>query len=331
MHSRNSCSFIASLRSCRCGKKKRPLPQHHVCDKSLKRTHSIGYFYRVDAAMQQPAGSRTRRLPFTPFYRSEYSRSSRPRKSFFRILFRIFSSILRTSAPHQRFLRKTKPIVFSTKTMGAFQCSVPGCRLLILLSCRIRAQGTFADLFQRLLAEDVLCLAGILGGGLFVHAQLHEEVGEQTMAAVDAFCDLTARLQQGQVAFAVHRDIAVFPQLFHGDAHARLGKAQLIDHVNGAHFAHALGQHQDRFKIIFCGLVDLHGLFASCLAPPHGGKFSAGMQSTTVRMLQDITLLPLMQAIHRKFVQTNQLSSAQNSGFANSRPVLFCAKGTKPR
>ena len=170
MHSRNSCSFIASLRSCRCGKKKRPLTQHHVCDKSLKRTHSIGYFYRVDAAMQQPAGSRTRRLPFTPFYRSEYSRSSRPRKSFFRILFRIFSSILRTSAPHQSFLRKTKPIVFSTKTMGAFQCSVPGCRLLILLSCRIRAQGTFADLFQRLLAEDVLCLAGILGGGLFVHA-----------------------------------------------------------------------------------------------------------------------------------------------------------------
>lgn len=63
----------------------------------------------------------------------------------------------------------------------------------------------------------------------------------------------------------------------------------------------------------------------------HGGKFSAGMQSTTVCMLQDITLLPLMQAIHRKFVQTNQLSSAQNSGFANSRPVLFCAKGTKPR
>ena len=60
--------------------------------------------------------------------------------------------------------------------------------------------GTFADLFQRLLAEDVLCLAGILSGGLFVHAQLHEEVGEQTMAAVDAFCDLTARLQQGQVA-----------------------------------------------------------------------------------------------------------------------------------
>ena len=32
----------------------------------------------------------------------------------------------------------------------------------------IVAQGAFADLFQRLLAEDVLCLAGVLGGGLLV-------------------------------------------------------------------------------------------------------------------------------------------------------------------
>ena len=65
------------------------------------------------------------------------------------------------------------------------------------------AQGTFADLFQRLLTEDVLCLAGILGGGLFVHAQLHEEVGQQAVAAIDALCDLAARVQQGQVALAV--------------------------------------------------------------------------------------------------------------------------------
>ena len=40
----------------------------------------------------------------------------------------------------------------------------------------IVAQGAFADLFQRLLAEDMLCLAGVLGGGLLVHAQLHKEV-----------------------------------------------------------------------------------------------------------------------------------------------------------
>ena len=48
------------------------------------------------------------------------------------------------------------------------------------------AQGAFADLFQRLLAEDVLCLAGVLGGGLLVHAQLHKEVGQQLVAAVNA-------------------------------------------------------------------------------------------------------------------------------------------------
>ena len=124
----------------------------------------------------------------------------------------------------------------------------------------IIAQGAFADLFQRLLAEDMLCLAGVLGGGLLVHAQLHKEVGQQLVAAVNALSDLLPGLQQGQVAFAVHRDIAVLPQLFHGDAHAGFGKAQLIDNVNGAHFAHTLAQHQDRFKIIFCGLVDLHGL-----------------------------------------------------------------------
>ena len=34
-------------------KKKRLLPQHLVCDKSLKRTHDIGHFCRDDAAMQQ--------------------------------------------------------------------------------------------------------------------------------------------------------------------------------------------------------------------------------------------------------------------------------------
>ena len=54
----------------------------------------------------------------------------------------------------------------------------------------IVAQGAFADLFQRLLAEDVLCLAGVLGGGLLVHAQLHKEVGQQLMAAVNALGDL---------------------------------------------------------------------------------------------------------------------------------------------
>ena len=44
-------------------------------------------------------------------------------------------------------------------------------------------QGILADLFQRLLAEDMLCLAGILCGDVLFHAQLHEEVGQQPVAA----------------------------------------------------------------------------------------------------------------------------------------------------
>ena len=60
-------------------------------------------------------------------------------------------------------------------------------------------QRLLTDLGQRFLAEDMLCLAGILGSDLLVHAQLHKEVGQQTVAAVNAFRDLTARIQQGQV------------------------------------------------------------------------------------------------------------------------------------
>ena len=69
------------------------------------------------------------------------------------------------------------------------------------------------------------------------------------------------------------RELLTLAQLLHGNADAGLGEAQLIDHIDGAHTAHPLGEHKDRFKIIFCGLVDLHGMFASCLcrdAKHHG-------------------------------------------------------------
>ena len=42
------------------GQEKRLLPQHSVCDKSLKPTHGIGHCCRDDAAMQRRTRSRTR-------------------------------------------------------------------------------------------------------------------------------------------------------------------------------------------------------------------------------------------------------------------------------
>ena len=45
-------------------------------------------------------------------------------------------------------------------------------------------QGVFADLFEGLLAEDMLGLAGVLGGDGLVHAQLDEEMGQQPVAAI---------------------------------------------------------------------------------------------------------------------------------------------------
>ena len=43
-------------------------------------------------------------------------------------------------------------------------------------------QGVFADLFEGLLAEDMLGLAGVLGGDGLVHAELDEEMGQQRSA-----------------------------------------------------------------------------------------------------------------------------------------------------
>ena len=56
MCSRNSYCFSASFCSDAAARKKRPLPQRKICDKSLKRTHDIGHCCRDDAAMQRPAG-----------------------------------------------------------------------------------------------------------------------------------------------------------------------------------------------------------------------------------------------------------------------------------
>ena len=64
-------------------KKKRLLPQHSVCDKSLKRTHGIGHSCRDDAAMQQPPARNAGRLPFTPFHQGEYIKLQRNCKAFF--------------------------------------------------------------------------------------------------------------------------------------------------------------------------------------------------------------------------------------------------------
>ena len=55
-------------------------------------------------------------------------------------------------------------------------------------------QRVLPDLLQGLLAEDMLGFAGVLGGNLLVHAQLHKEVRQQAVAAVNALCDLASRL-----------------------------------------------------------------------------------------------------------------------------------------
>ncbi|MPN38460.1 hypothetical protein SDC9_185984 [bioreactor metagenome] len=55
------------------------------------------------------------------------------------------------------------------------------------------------------------------------------------MAFIHRFGDFTPLIGQGDMAVLVHVDIAVFAQLFHRHAHARLFKIERADDVDRAH------------------------------------------------------------------------------------------------
>ena len=68
---------------------------------------------------------------------------------------------------------------------------------------------------EGLVAEVVLHLAGVGGGGLGVHAQPLEEVREHPVALVDVLRDGEARGQEADGAVGVHLHVAALPELFH--------------------------------------------------------------------------------------------------------------------
>ena len=110
----------------------------------------------------------------------------------------------------------------------------------------------------------MLHLAGICGGSFLRNAQLDKKVGQQLMTFVDLVGNGLAGRQQGDVTVAVHGNIAVFPQLFHGNADAGLADTQIIDHVDGSDRTEFLFQRQNRLQIILGRFVDLHGVLPFC-------------------------------------------------------------------
>ena len=67
MCSESSCFFFASLCSGTAARKKRPLPQYLVCDKSLKRTHDIGHFAVMTLPCSRFPDHKTENGPLLPF------------------------------------------------------------------------------------------------------------------------------------------------------------------------------------------------------------------------------------------------------------------------
>ena len=67
MCSESSCFFFASLCSGTAARKKRPLPQYLVCDKSLKRTHDIGHFAVMTLPCSRSPDHKTENGPLLPF------------------------------------------------------------------------------------------------------------------------------------------------------------------------------------------------------------------------------------------------------------------------
>ncbi len=64
------------------------------------------------------------------------------------------------------------------------------------------------------LADGVLYLAGILAGGLLIHAEPHEEIGQQLVALIHARCDFHAGVGQRDESILFHGNISVSAQPF---------------------------------------------------------------------------------------------------------------------
>ena len=66
------------------------------------------------------------------------------------------------------------------------------------------------DGVKGLVAEIVLDPAGVLGGGLFIHAEIHEQPRQHGMALIDPFGQRRARLREGDIPRFVRRDETFF-------------------------------------------------------------------------------------------------------------------------
>ena len=118
------------------------------------------------------------------------------------------------------------------------------------------AFGKSHQLFKGFCAQVMLDLAGIVGSNNRVHTQCNKKAGQLFVAAINPGGNFQSRRLQGDIPSTIHRNITGLTQIFHCNAHARLGNAHLGSDVDGADFPVAFCQHQDLFQVILCGFID---------------------------------------------------------------------------
>jgi HD-GYP domain-containing protein (c-di-GMP phosphodiesterase class II) len=114
------------------------------------------------------------------------------------------------------------------------------------------------DLLKRFIAQIVLHLAGVLCRVGGTHAQELQKFRELPVPCVDSVGNLVAGLLQRNIAAAVHRDVAVLTQIFHGNTYARLGIAQRHCDIYGANRTVLFLQHQNLFEVILGRFMNVH-------------------------------------------------------------------------
>ena len=92
--------------------------------------------------------------------------------------------------------------------------------------------------------------ARVLQGNVLRYAELDEEPGEDLVPVINPAGNRVAFIGQGDAVILPHGDVAVFPELFHGNADGGLGHIQPRGDIHRTGMALLFQQHQNLLEII---------------------------------------------------------------------------------
>ena len=99
------------------------------------------------------------------------------------------------------------------------------------------------DCLKTFLTDDMFHFTGVFNGSFFIDAKLCQPMGKQKMTFVHCFRNTAAGIGQCNEYVLVNMNVDVLPEIFHGNADARLFKFQFMSDVDGADTAFFLPEH----------------------------------------------------------------------------------------